>query len=824
MYLNRPVNLLLTGVLAATTAFSAAAAPGNRGLNIEEILVTAQKKEEGANSVPLAIATYTGEDLSALGVTDTRDLGRLLPGFFYADGGFNVPIYTLRGVGFNENSQTASATVGVYLDEFNLPFPVMSKGASLDLARVEVLKGPQGTLYGRNTTGGAVNYIANRPSDELEYGGEVSYSRFETWTSEAFVSGPLSEGLKARLAVRHIQSGDGWQRSRTRHPDSDAYNGDTGRNIGGQYEQFGYDTLGQVDKASARLLLDWAGAESWRLSMHLNGWRDRSEPQALQVIAIESQNATTGEAGLHPDVANYPVNDANTDDSRAADWPNNGMRFLLNDSFYSGGLRFDQTLTESVEMALLVSSGKFESDGSFIPQSGVDTVNTERNVFATSEFYNIELRFSGEPSDSLFWQFGFNYSEDDVQEFQRLHHDTVSIVFPVDSPDGDGEAGLDNRSGFGGNQVAEVAAVFAHGEWRFGRDWKLSGGLRYTDEVRDFNGCSQDVDVEDEPGADQDAPGARNEGTGLNNAFSGISALQAPAAGFAPGSAESGGCFTLDNETRRPQRFYGVLAEDNVSGRVALDWEFAADKLVYLALSRGYKSGSFPVINISDSVQYEPATQERLDAVELGSKLRLMDMVQLNSSVFDYRYRDKQLVTNFRDPVFGALPVLRNAPRSRVSGAELDLKITPAEGLFIALQASYLDTEVEEFVSGDSNGDEFDFAGKPFNYSPDWEYTLIAEYRLNVFDHYEVSLGADVSYRSETNASLEEDDRFFIDDYTVFNARLGFSSYTQPWQLQLWGRNITDEYYYNNVTNQLDTIGRYTAMPVVWGATLSYRN
>ncbi len=342
--------------------------------------------------------------------------------------------------------------------------------------------------------------------------------------------------------------------------------------------------------------------------------------------------------------------------------------------------------------------------------------------------------------------------------------------------------------------------------------------------MRDFNGCSQDVDVEDEPGADQDAPGARNEGTGLNNAFSGISALQAPAAGFAPGSAESGGCFTLDNETRRPQRFYGVLAEDNVSGRVALDWEFAADKLVYLALSRGYKSGSFPVINISDSVQYEPATQERLDAVELGSKLRLMDMVQLNSSVFDYRYRDKQLVTNFRDPVFGALPVLRNAPRSRVSGAELDLKITPAEGLFIALQASYLDTEVEEFVSGDSNGDEFDFAGKPFNYSPDWEYTLIAEYRLNVFDHYEVSLGADVSYRSETNASLEEDDRFFIDDYTVFNARLGFSSYTQPWQLQLWGRNITDEYYYNNVTNQLDTIGRYTAMPVVWGATLSYRN
>ncbi len=795
----------------------------NRGLGIEEILVTAQKKEEGANSIPLAIATYTGDDLRALGVSDTRDLGRLLPGFSYADGGFNVPIYTLRGVGFNENSQTASATVGVYVDEFNLPFPVMSKGSNLDIARVEVLKGPQGTLYGRNTTGGAINYIANKPGEEFEYGAELSYSRFDSYEAEGFVSGPLSDTLSARLAYKRIRAYEGWQRSRTRHRSSEAYNGDTGRDIGGQYQQFGYDTLGEVDKDSARLLLSWEGGEQWTLSGHLNGWRDRSEPQALQVIAIESQNATTGQFGLHPDVANYPVNDPDTDDPRAADWPNNGMEFRLNDSFVSAGLRLDYQLNERSDMVLLLSAGGFESDGSFIPQSGVDTVNTERNVFATSDFYNIELRFSGDASDSLFWQLGLNYSEDEVDEFQRLHHDTVSIVFPVDAPDGDGVAGLDNRSGFGGEQLAEVAAIFAHGEWRFADSWKLSLGTRYTDEVRNFNGCSQDVDVEDNPGADQDAPGARNEGSGLNNAFTALSLLQSPLAGYAPGSAESGGCFTLDNETRRPQRFFGKLAEDNISGRIALDWEFAPEKLAYLALSRGYKSGSFPVINISDSVQYAPATQERLDAIEVGGKMRLWDRAQFNASVFDYRYRDKQLVTNFRDPVFGALPVLRNAPRSKVRGAELDLKMTPLSGLFIALQASYLDTEVEEFVSGDSNGDEFDFSGKPFNYSPQWEYSLIADYVLPLLDRYELSLGADLSYRGETNASLEKDRRFFMDDYTVINARVGFAPLAGPWKLQLWGRNISDEYYYNNVTNQLDTIGRYTAMPVVWGATVSWQ-
>lgn len=798
----------------------------SRGLDIEEIIVTAQKKEEGANSIPLAIATYTGEDLTALGVADTRDLGRLLPGFSYADGGFNVPIYTLRGVGFNENSQTASATVGVYVDEFNLPFPVMSKGSNLDLARVEVLKGPQGTLYGRNTTGGAINYIANKPSEEFEYGGDLSYSRFDTLAAEGFVSGPVTDTVFARLAYTTTQSGEGWQRSRTRYAGSDAYNGKTGRDPGNEYDRFGYDRLGEVDRDAARLSLRWEGGEQWSLNTHLSGWRDRSEPQALQVIAIESQNAILGDFGLHPDVANYPVNDPDTHDAQAADWPNNGLNFRLNDSFVSGGLRLDYQLDERHDMVLLLSAGRFESDGSFIPQSGLDTVNTERNVFATSDFFNAELRFSGELGDDLFWQLGVNYSEDEVDEFQRLHHENVSIVFPVGPLGGllgDGFALLDNRSGFGGNQTAEVAAIFANTEWQFAEDWKLTLGARYTDELREFNGCSRDVDVEDNPGADQEAPGAQNRGIGLANAITLISLAQAPMAGYAPGRAERGGCFTLDSETRRPGRFFGELHEDNVSGRIAVDWEFAPEKLVFLGLSRGYKSGSFPLINISDSVQYAPATQERLDAIELGTKLRLFERMQLNASVFDYRYRDKQLVTNFRDPIFGALPALRNAPKSSVRGAELDLKMTPFAGLFLALQASYLDTEVQEFISGDRNGEEFDFSGKPFNYSPQWEYSVVAEYTLPLFDDYELSIGGDLSYRGETNASLQKDPRFFMEDYTVINARFGFAPLAGPWKVQLWGRNITDEYYYNNVTNQLDTIGRYTAMPVVWGATISWR-
>ena len=147
MNTSTKLTLILLGLSQAAALNAQENPQSRRGLSIEEVLVTAQKREEGANDIPLAIATYTGEDLVALGVSDTTDLGKLLPGFSYADGGFNTPIYTLRGVGFNENSQTASATVGVYIDEFNLPFPIMTKGSNLDLARVEVLKGPQAVSY-----------------------------------------------------------------------------------------------------------------------------------------------------------------------------------------------------------------------------------------------------------------------------------------------------------------------------------------------------------------------------------------------------------------------------------------------------------------------------------------------------------------------------------------------------------------------------------------------------------------------------------------------------------------------------------------------------
>jgi len=133
-------------------------------IELEEILVTAQKREQSANEIGMSITAYSGDTLKELAVEDITDLAAITPGLTYNDVGAGTPVYTMRGVGFNESSLQAASTVGVYNDEVAIPFPIMTGGPLLDIERVEILKGPQGTLYGRNSTGGGINYIANKPT------------------------------------------------------------------------------------------------------------------------------------------------------------------------------------------------------------------------------------------------------------------------------------------------------------------------------------------------------------------------------------------------------------------------------------------------------------------------------------------------------------------------------------------------------------------------------------------------------------------------------------------------------------------------------------
>ena len=762
---------------------------------IEEIVVTAQKREQDINDVSISISAFSGEDLKALGVTDTRDLSSLVPGFTYADSGFNTPVYTLRGIGFNEASQTASSTVGIYVDEFNLPFPVMTKGANLDLRRVEVLKGPQGTLYGRNTTGGAVNYIANRAGAEFETGFNASYGSYETFDLEGFVSTPLGESLGARFAARTTHSGEGWQDSITRQGDH----------------------LGKKNKQAARLGIDWDASDTLAMRFTVDGWRDESEPQAPQAVFIRAQNPILGEAALHPQVRNHPLNSPDTTDAAAADWTT-GLDYQLHDRFLMGTVRADWAFSETTSLAALASTARLRSDGSTLPQSGMSVQYlTDRVIDVETDASSLELRLAGNPYENFNWLAGVFLSTDSVSESQDYYTGKVSAVFPLP-----GELGspIADRLVLLGDQDADTQALFANAEWQLQPALKLSLGARYTDEKREFTGCSAD------------SPN-RTSGAGFGPLFQVISLgqISSPEELLAfvgtlnlEDISAAGDCFTTDVETGRPDLARpDPLEEDNVSGRVALDWTPSELSLIYVSYSRGFKSGSFPILSSSRSDQYEPVTQEQLDAYELGTKNTLLDgLIQLNGAVFFYDYKDKQLLSNVNDAVFGPLPLLRNAPESRVMGVELELQSNPLDGLFASASVTYLDAEVEEFVGINNNGDEVDYSGERFNFTPEWSATVLLNYTRAMSANWNLILGADANFTGETNAQLGGDPRFAQPDYTLFNARAGLRTADERWTFTLFGRNLGDEYTVLGTFNPGDTISRYTGMPRTIGLSVAY--
>ena len=342
-----------------------------------EIVVTASKRAENLSDVPMSISAFTGESLNDKGINDVQDLVKVTPGLSYAESGLGTPVYSLRGVGFFETSIGARPTVSIYVDEAPLPFSVMTEGALFDLQRVEILKGPQGTLFGQNSTGGAINYIAAKPKATFQAGAVASYERFNTVDLQGYVTGPLGPDVRARLAVRAVRGG-AWQKSYTRH-----------------------DTLGDQKFTQGRFLLDYTPTDRLKLSLNLNGFIDRGDTQAAQLIGI--LYVTPRLAGEVPELGSYPFA---PEKNRAADW-DPGTDYSKNTRFYQAVGRADYDITDDIKFTSISAWSHIkldqntDIDGTALPSSDAAVVGKIRS-------FSQEVRVAGDHKN-LRWILGANY-------------------------------------------------------------------------------------------------------------------------------------------------------------------------------------------------------------------------------------------------------------------------------------------------------------------------------------------------------------------------------------------------------------------------------
>ena len=354
------------------------------------------------------------------------------------------------------------------------------------------------------------------------------------------------------------------------------------------------------------------------------------------------------------------------------------------------------------------------------------------------------------------------------------------------------------------------AAVYANGEYKVTPDLTALAGVRYTNNIRDFKGCTNDT------GDDTLAPG--------------FSFIEGELKGGPVPQIPAGGCVTFD------PTFTPYVGSDNEKlSQQSISWHVGANykvhrnglfdnALLYASISKGYKSGAFPTASSSSYSQYLPVGQESLLSYETGIKTPLFDRrVQFNLSGFYYDYSNKQLEGREIDPVFGPLDTLVTIPKSHVAGAEGQFIWLPIQGLTINLAATYLDTVVDKFTGYNNAAVFTDFAGSPFPYAPKWQAVADVEYDRDLTDKYGGFIGGSLDYNSATNSALGDDPRSAINAHEILDLRGGVKTLDGAWKLTFYGRNVTNQYYWTQALQTNDVFIRYAGMPVTYGFILSYR-
>ena len=762
-----------------------------------EIVVTANKREESLNKVGLSVTAISGDTLAERRITSAQDIAAVIPGLKYSESGTSTPIYTLRGIGFNEESLGVYPSVTVYVDEVPLPFPVLTLHAAYDLQRVEALKGPQGTLFGENATGGAINYIAAKPTNILSYGGDISYGRFNNFDGNAFISGPLGANVEGRIAITGMNR-QGWQKSYTRSGD---------RNGATRY-------------LAGRGTLSFEPSAATRLQLTINAWKDTSEPQAGQLIAVRPQQPTN----VDPTFATYPFSPENP---RAADFSTGFYSPSSNRKFGQAALRADVDLGTFATLTSITSYLDFKQKLSTDKDGTSLLVANLAPSDAKIRSFNQELRLASQGDGPFRWVVGGNYENSRTFEDQTLRFldGSSSNPFTLEI----------NSTGSEVLQRIRNVAAFGNVQYDVAERITLKAGGRYTSSRNRADLCGT-------------ANGDGNVAALFNILGSLIGTVPFTPIGI-------GDCYVLNFQGVPGDRFTDTLKEDNFSWLVGADFRATPDTLLYANVSRGYKAGSYPTLAASTFEEYIPVTQESVTSYEAGFKTKLFDRnVQLNAAAFYYDYKDKQVRGKIVDPVFDVLDTLLNIPKSRIYGAEAEMTFRPMRGLTVTSSLTYLNSKITKdnglrpTAYGKSCTNSLgaasgcDFIGEPLPFTPEWSYGVDLDYDHRMANGSSIFGGVGVRGQSKSVSTLYGDniefrelagsdrhitttDRpFVIPGYAVFDARVGYGLPGGNAKIMLWGKNIFNKYYYTNVNHFLDATVRFAGMPATYGLTLSFKN
>lgn len=782
--LSTTVLIASISVLHTTVPVMAQSESASDPLILKEIVVTAQKRAQSVNTVAATISAITGDQLKKANAYELRDLESLstnvnIQGGF--GGGSSNPSISIRGVGLADFNDNNSSPAGVYVDEVYLVSPTMLSFGLFDLERIEVLKGPQGTLYGRNTTAGALNFSSRKPRDVLEAQGQLNVEQFGRFTFQAGVGGPLSDNFGLRIAGTG-DFGGGFQRNR----------------LSGENEN-------DRNYWALRAVSSWDVTPDLKILTIVHGGLDKSELGHYQHGALldPATGAVCAQAlsgqllnNNCVDIAGYSDTD---NDLSVGDYNVNPVTRY---SSLGTSTRVDWTAgsTEITSVTAYEQLDGFRVDESDASPNQIVETRYDVNVQQFSQ----ELRASFK-TGALAWITGAYFGVDTIRG--NNDYNVLGVFRPVFATmpgvptSGFLPLGIDPDGAFAANfnsrfrQKTTAIAAFVHGTWAIRADLKLQAGLRYTDENKSFATRSTYA----ESANDLAAYGLPSNGV----------IVDLPADGAAenvPGS----------KRFRRLSWTTGISYEPN------------RGTLVYGTISNGFKSGGFNGGLIFTPVEGRPFNQEVITAYEIGSKLSLFNRrAQINSSLFYYDYNDLQV---FQVINTGGVPVqvLTNAADAEIYGIDAEIDIALTKRLDLKGGLGLVSAKLKRAVL---NG--IDRSGSPFSNTPQFTFSGTLRHSIPIKSIGNLSTQIIAKYQSSEivelfevlNSSGNRDVQFVRQkNYWIVDPRISISPDDGRWEIAVYARNIFNVRPITGALNLQDFgfAEVFAGQPRRFGVSLSY--
>ena len=745
---------------------------------LDPVTITATRRASSVQKVAASVTALDNAQLKSLDAVSLVDAAGAVPGAeIFDDRGAGQPTWVIRGVGLTDFNVNNTPTAAVYYDETYLVSNVLGAIGLFDLERVEVLKGPQGGLYGRNTTGGAVRVISAKPNFDNASGElRASYGSWDEVRLQGAVNLPIFEDkLAIRLAGQSLQGG-GWQ-------DSLATPGD--------------DQHGDQDFLAFRGQARAAMSPQTEINLKLDLGRDQSETTLGRGLGVYDEfgdfcapvmagrQGGLGCFGLHNLLGDTRLPSDQESDGRTV--LSNPINALKND--WTGlNLQIESDLGFA-DLTSISSYLKFDYEQAYdFDATPLALFQTHSGAPTGSKIEQVqqEVRLVSKEDRSLSWLVGVAWGRDKID--QENYGDIsdnffaqaeLAALFPDGTP-----TVLALATEY--EQVTESWAIYGEAGYDLNAKINLNGSLRYTDEDKDFNDYTSFVD------------------------FGGFTAE------------------VLDGVDLRTR------LDDNFSGHIGLNWTPNEAFLGYAKYSRGSKSGGFFGGIVATEPELGPYGAEIVDALEIGFKSQPADDLVLNGALYYYDYQDAiGYASVFNSVLQAPVTQLANIGDAEHIGAELEVFWQPEQidGFQVQASVSLLDAEITDspFTDLTQSGEPYSVEGLTRDFAPSFSFFALARQEIDLGRDLSGSAQLSYSYRDDVlpRSSFGDEIDYGLgryDGYGTLAARASLGHVRNGWEVAVSGENLTDETYLTSATG--DDLGSYLVLPARprrFRVELSYR-